>query len=55
MRIFFENNNSHDFLNQFFRFSKLDRQPTAEQLRIAQMIGDSKKDDPDLPRKVNQV
>lgn len=30
-------------------------QPTAEQLRIAQMIGDSKKDDPDLPRKVNQL
>lgn len=30
-------------------------QPTAEQLRIAQMISDSKRDDPDLPEKVSKV
>ncbi|KZS13958.1 Lingerer [Daphnia magna] len=29
--------------------------PTAEQLRIAQMISDSKKDDPELPEKVNKL
>ena len=30
-------------------------QPTAEQLRLAQMISDSKRDDPELPDKVNKV
>lgn len=30
-------------------------QPTAEQLRLAQMISDSKRDDPELPEKVNKV
>jgi len=30
-------------------------QATAEQLRIAQMISDSKRDDPELPEKVNKV
>jgi NACalpha-BTF3-like transcription factor len=28
---------------------------TAEQLRIAQMISDSKRDDPELPEKVNKL